>query len=471
MRRFRRARKARGMSVARSLGIVAVAAAFLLTAWSDVIAQSGESSADGKVLVADVDGPIDQVMARFISRTLGHADGDGAQLVVLRIDTPGGRLDSTRDIVADILASPVPVVSFVAPPGARAASAGTFIAAAAGLAAMAPSTNIGAASPVGASGEDLDETLARKVKEDAAALIRSLAAQRGRNAEALEATVFEAVAYSAEEAVENNVVDLIAEDLEDLLAQLDGMSIPVAGGEETVHTAGAPVEEIGQNFIERALSFLTIPDVAFLLLSLGGLAIIVELWSPGLIGPGVVGVIMLLLAFAGIGNLPFSWAGVALIAVAFVLFFVETQVPGFGIFGIAGIVSLILGGVMLVGFFGAPGLPAPTVRVSAWTLAGMGGGAGLLMLWFVRELRRSRKAAGYVSPIEARALVGQTASVTVRLDPEGEVRVAGERWSARLPGGETADTGADVVVNRVEGLTLEVGLVAQARDAAREANR
>jgi membrane-bound serine protease (ClpP class) len=411
-----------------------------------------------EVIVAEVEGDIDRVSARFIERALESADRDGAELIIIRLDTPGGLFDSTRAIVRDILDSRVPVVVYVAPSGARAASAGTFIAAAAGVAAMAPATNIGAASPVGPGGEDLPKTLSSKAKEDAAALIRSIALSRKRNAEALEATVLEAKAYSAEEAVEKGVVDLIAVDLRDLLAQLNGRSISTANRDVVVDTESPSVRDLKPSFLERALGFLGNPNVAFLFFAAGGLLILIELWTPGTFGPAIAGIILLLLGFAGLAVLPFSWAGVALIVLAMALFFVESQVPGFGLFGIAGIVSLILGGVFLFGFFGTPSLPAPTVRVSPWTRVGVGGAAGLVVLWFVRELRTARKLPAYQSPHAAASLIGKTARVSKALEPQGEVSVAGEFWTARLPRGATASAGADVVVKGVDGLVLMVEL-------------
>jgi len=432
--------------------------AFAFAAWLAASFSGPARSEGGEVLVAEVDGVIDQITARFVSRALDAAERDGAELVVIRLDTPGGLLDATRGIVRDILDSSVPVAVYVAPPGARAASAGTFIAAAAGVAAMAPTTNIGAASPVASGGEDLPETLSKKAREDAGALIRSIASRRQRNSEALEATVTEARVYSAEEAMEKGVVDLIAVDLRDLLDKLDGRAIPASARDITVDTDSASVRTLKQNLFERALGFLANPNVAFLLFSLGGLAIVIEFWTPGTFGPAIAGIIMLLLAFAGLSVMPFSWAGVALIVLAMVLFFVESQVPGFGLFGIAGIVALILGGVFLVGFFGTPSIPSPSFRVSPWTLVGVGAAAGAVVLYFVKELRSARKLPKYESQFAASALIGKTARVTRDLAPEGEVAIAGERWLARLPKGAIAVAGLDVVVKGVEGLVLTVEL-------------
>ena len=441
--------------IATATMAIGLALTGVLAGQRPVHAQSGGA---GDIVVAEIDGTIDSVMARFVDRVLDSARDDGVQLVIFRIDTPGGRLDSTRDIVTDILASEIPVVSYIGPPGARAASAGTFISAAAGLAAMAPSTNIGAAAPIDGSGDDLPETLERKVTNDAAAFIRSIATQRGRNPDVLERTVREASAYSAEEALESNIIDLIAADIDDLIRQLDGMAIPAASENVLVRTEGARVREIDFNIVEKVLAFLSTPDIVFLFFTLGGLALIVELWSPGLVGPGVVGVILLLLSFAGLGQLPFNWAGVALIVFAFILIFAETQIPGFGIWGIAGTASLILGGLFLVGFFGTPEFDAPDTQVSKWLLISVGAVVGLIVLWFARELRASARAPGYVSPLSTGVLVGQDAVVSVPLDPDGEVTLAGESWTARLLVGNAIPEGDTVIVRNVDGLTLEVEL-------------
>ena len=268
--------------------------------------------------------------------------------------------------MTDIFASPVPVVVYVAPEGAQAASAGTFVAAAASINAMAPATNIGAASVVGAGGEDLPETLQKKANEDAAAFLRSIADRRGRDVDALEAAVFEATAYSAAEAVELGIADFVATDIGDLLSRLDGTEIEVSDGVVTLRTTGTVIERVDMNIIERSLSFLANPNIAFLFISIGGIALIVEIWNVGLWIPGTIGVILLLLGFAGVGQLPFSWAGVGLLVMALVLFLLEAQAPGIGYFGAAGTVCLILGGIFLVGFFGPPEIPGPQIGVSRW---------------------------------------------------------------------------------------------------------
>jgi len=409
-----------------------------------------------KVIVADVDGAIDPVMARYLTRVIDDAQSDDVALLILRINTPGGLLESTREIVADMLASETPIVTFIGPSGARAASAGTFITVAGGLAAMANSTNIGAASPVGGAGEDIEGTLGRKVTNDAAAFIRSIAEQRGRNAFALERTVRAAAAYTAEEALRENIVDLFALDVDDLLEKLDGMSIPTASGSVEVHTGELSVSEVGFGFVDNILSFLSNPDIVFLFFSLGGLALVVEIWSPGLVGPGVIGVILLLLSFAGLGQLPFHWAGLGLLGLAILLIIAETHAPGFGIFGIAAGASLILGGLLLVGFFGTPEFGDPDFSVSWWLLYGMGGSVAAVAVWFGWIARQARDIPDYVSPHSFEGLVGEHGTVTVDLDPEGEVMVAGERWGALVENEQKLEAGSEIEVSSVQGLVLIV---------------
>jgi len=404
------------------------------------------------VVVVELDVTIDKVSARFLSRALDEAEDAGATVAVVRIDTPGGLLDATREMVGTIFGSDVPVVSFVAPEGAQAASAGTFVASAAALVAMAPATNIGAASVVGAGGEDLPETLSRKATEDAAALIRSIAARRDRPVAPLEATVREATSYSALEAVDLGIADLVVPDLDRLLAELDGRTLETASGARPVHTAGAAVRTIEMNVFERILAFLADPNIAFLLISLGALALAVEIWSPGLWVPGALGVVFLVLGFAGIGFLPFSWAAVVLLGLAVLFFVLEGLNPGVGLFGAFGTAGLVLGGLFLLG---GSELPGQAISVSPWLLAAMGVVAGLFTLLLVRELRLSHRPV-YMSPYARERLLGEVAEVTVRLAPTGEVRLAGETWGAKLRGVGVAEVGERVRVADVAALGLVV---------------
>jgi membrane-bound serine protease (ClpP class) len=322
---------------------------------------------------------------------------------------------------------------------------------------MAPATNIGAASVVGAGGEDLPETLSRKATEDAAALIRSIARRRGRPQAPLEATVREATSYSAQEALELSIADLLAPDLERLLAALDGRTLAAADGDVAVRTEGAPVRTLDMNLFERILSFVADPNIAFLLISLGALGLAVEIWSPGLWVPGAIGVISLILGFAGVGNLPFSWAAIALLALAVLFFVLEGLHPGLGLFGAFGTVALVLGGLFMLGGSGAPELPGGELRVSRWLLAGIGASTGLFVLVLAREMRLSHRPV-YVSPFARERLLGDLAVVTVRLAPRGEVRLAGETWTAELRGADAAEVGEQVRVAELSRLGLLVEL-------------
>ncbi len=400
-----------------------------------------------------MDGVIQPVTADFLSRAIDDAVEADAQVLIVRLDTPGGLLSSTREIVEEILGAEIPVVVHVAPSGAQAASAGTFITVAAHVAAMASATNIGAAAPVGSGGEDLPDTLESKATQDAAAFIRSIGERTGRNVEALAETVLNARSYSASEALEEGIVDLLAEDVDELLGSLDGRTVEVGGREMVLETAELEIREISRTALERFLGLIANPDIAFLLLSLGGLGVMVELLSPGLLGPGIVGVIALALAFVALGNLPVNWIGVGLILMAMALFFMEMQAPGIGIFGIGGALSFVLGAFLLFGGFSPPAIPSPSFRVSIWMIGGVSAVlfAGLLMVF--RSLAVYRRTA-YESP--SGNLVGQAGTTVTPLEPQGSVRVAGETWSAVSGSGESIEQGAEVVVVEMDGLTVKV---------------
>lgn len=449
-----------GQRATRWWSIATVAGAALALAAS-ALGQDAPSSGEGPVVVVELDSVIDKVSARFLERALDGAEEDGARLVVIRIDTPGGLLDATRDMVGDVFGSRVPVVSYVAPEGAQAASAGTFVASSAAFVAMAPATNIGAAAVVGAGGEDLPRTLSRKATEDAAALIRSIAARRGRPVAPLEATVRQATSYSAGEAVDVGIADLVARDLDGLLTALDGRELATADGTVVVDTSSAAVERVEMSVFERILSFLADPNIAFLLISLGILALAVEIWSPGLWVPGAIGVVSLVLGFAGVGFLPFTWAALVLLGLAVLFFVLEALHPGIGLFGAFGTVSLVLGGLFMLG---GSELPGQAIEVSPWLLAGVGVVAVLLTALLVREMRLSHRVI-YVSPYAKERLVGELAQVTVRLAPRGEVRVAGETWTAELRSGGSAEIGERVRVADLSQLGLVVEPAASAEEA------
>jgi len=355
----------------------------------------------------------------------------------------------------------VPIAVYVAPDGAQAASAGTFVGAAAHILAMAPTTNIGAASVVGANGGDLPDTLSRKATQDAAAFIRSIAERRGRNVSALEATVLAAKSYSASEAVELGIADFIAADYDSLLDQLDGYPVDINGARVELEIEGAVTSQMELSLLESVLSFISNPNIAFLLVSLGGLGVIVELWNPGLWIPGTLGVLFLVLGWAGVGQMPFSWAGVALILLSMLLFYLETTAPGIGYFGVAGTVTLVFGGVFLVGFFGNPTFTGTDPAVNRWLLGIIGVSTGTLVLWFALELRKSKDILLYQSPTLVASMVGNSGVVSADLTPSGQILLNGEIWSGEYDGdsNKRISVGTEVEVVSVDGINLKVKLL------------
>ena len=432
----------------RALSIV-----FLLMIVAGLLGPLAGHAQTPHVLVMDVDGIINPVKQRFIARALEESGPAQAELLVIELDTPGGLLDSTRKIVELLLDSPIPVAVYVTPAGARAGSAGTFITAAANFAVMTPGTNIGAASPVSSTGEDLENTMASKVENDAAALIRSIAQERGRNEDKLEETVRQAASFTASEAVDFKVVDFIAEDLDHLLDQLHGREVETATGARRLNVQGVEQRPFEKNVLEIFLEIISNPNVSFILLTLGGLGLVIELFSPGLIGPGVVGAICLLLAFLALGNLPVNWIGVIFLALAIGLVVLEIQVSGFGIFGIGAIVSFIVSGILLFNEFGAVSPTMPEVSVSWWLIGGMAATLALALLFVVITIRQSRQAVPQAS---GPGLVGETGVVVGELAPRGLVRVGEETWTAISEDGTVVNTGETVIVAEVDGLILTV---------------
>jgi membrane-bound serine protease (ClpP class) len=405
------------------------------------------------VLVLRVDGVINPVKERLIQRAIKRAEVDQATLLVIELDTPGGLLDSTRKIVESMLAANVPTAVYVSPRGAQAGSAGTFITAAANFAVMAPASNIGAATPVSGAGEDLPETLANKAANDAAALLRSIAQERGRNADKLEETVRQGASFTAMEAVELNVVDFMAEDLADLLARLNGQTVSTNSGTLTVDTRDLPVRRVNGTFLDHFLEFISDPNVTFILITIGGLGLVIELFNPGLYVPGVVGVISLLLAYLALGNLPVNWAGVAFILLAIGLAVLETQVAGWGVLGVGAIASFLVGGLILFTQFGDRSPTLPPMSVNLWLLGGVILVLALALLYLLRLVYQTRR--GDVSP-EHPPLVGELGIVTSDLNPRGVVELASETWTAVSLDDTVIPAGESVIVTQRDGLILTV---------------
>ena len=400
-----------------------------------------------------VDGIINPVKTKFISRAIDQAQQDSAAVLIIRLDTPGGLLGATRGIVTLLLESQVPVAVFVSPRGARAGSAGAFITVAANFAVMAPGSNIGAASPISSTGEDIDDTLASKVENDAAALIRSIAQTRGRNQDGLEQTVRTAASYSAQEALAENLVDFIADDLNDLITMLDGLTAETSSGSVVLETEGLGVRSFEKNILEHFLEFISDPNVSFLLLAVGGLGIVVEMFNPGLVAPAVVGVICLLLAFLALGNLPINWAGVVFVILASVLIVLEVVVAGFGILGVGAIVSLIVGGLLLFTQFGDTSPTMPPIAVSKWMVYGAGGATALALVYVVRQAHLSRMQG---PEDKSFILIGSLGTVTGELNPKGIVLVGNETWTAVSGDDSVIAVGETVEVRSIDGLVLTV---------------
>lgn len=433
------------------LFLIAIIVVLLVSA--HLTPRTASAQAPSHAALIHLDSAIHPVAGRFLERGLEQAATDGAQFVIIRLDTPGGLLSTTREMITAILESPIPVVVYVAPSGVHAASAGTFIVAAAQVAAMAPATNVGAASPVGASGEDLPKTIKSKATEDAAALLRSIANQRNRNADALEKTVIDAVSYTESEALDLGIIDIVAADIPELISMLDGMIVAVPGGEVQLETANIVVQSIDRNAVEKFLDIVADPQITFILISLGGILIIIELINPGLILPGAFGVIALAIAFLGLGNLPANWVGVGLVLLGLAFFYGELLAPGLGVFAISGAVSFILGAFLMFANFSPPPIPTPTIGVNIWAIAAV----ALIMFGFVVTLFvsiRQSKQAHYRSAVIT--MVGNAGFAKTALEPRGTVQVANEVWSAVSDSGATIAAGEEVIVSEVEGLTLKV---------------
>ena len=422
----------------RPQGLVALTLLVLLAA------PAAAAPTPAPVATVVVDGVISPVTLRVVESALAHAKAGGAQALVIQLDTPGGLERSMRAICQRLLNAEIPVIVWVGPTGARAASAGVFITMAAHVAAMAPATNIGAAHPV-AVGGSIDKESMRKIENDAAAFIRTIAVERGRNADWGEKAVRQSVSVTEREAVRLKVVDFVADSIPDLLSKLDGRTVKTSRGPVTFATRQAVAKPIEIGFRDRVLAIITDPNVAYVLMMLGTLGLIFELSTPGAILPGVIGGISLILAFFAFQSLPINFAGLLLILFAIVLFIAEVTVTSHGVLAIGGIVSMALGSLMLydapeVGFRVSWRVMAPTVALTA--------GFFLFALTLgVRAFRR-RPLLG------VSGLVGQSGVARGALEPEGQVSVHGEIWRA-VADRPLAD-GTRVTVVDVQGLTLKV---------------
>ena len=425
--------------------------ALLLSAIGAITSKvTGAQSENPLVIVATIDGEIDNVAADYLHRALERAHDENATALIIELNTRGGLSTAMDDIVDDIVRSAVPVVVYVSPPNARAASAGVFITYASHIAAMAPTTNIGSASPIliGSTGSDeSDETLTRKVRNDAIARITNLAELRGRNVNWAVSAVENAENITADQALELHVVDLISPDLPTLLASINGQTVQTEAGPVTIDTTSVTIEHMQMTAFEQVRSFLANPTLAYLLVTFGLIALFIELANPGIGIPAVAGSLSLILGLIGLGSLPVEWIGLGLMALAFVLFIVDLFVPSLGLLTIGGIVCFLVGSNILID----DGTPSnyQVSRAVIWTMTACFGATAILLGFVVVRSQLKPPKTGMPG------MVGQVGVVRTALDPEGQIMVFGEIWSAQSSAGPIQQ-GEHVTVERSRKLKLTV---------------
>ena len=419
----------------------------LLFSWTSVHAQDGLST----IMVMEIDGTIAPASLQYLERAVKVAERSNAEALILQLNTPGGAIDTMSDMVQIMRSSSVPIIVYVSPRGAMAGSAGTLITLAGHASGMAPETIIGAASPINSDGSDIGETAKAKEIEALKATVRTLAERRGEDAIALaEATIEEARAVSATEAYDVGLVDFIAADLGDLLAQLNGFNVTVLGENRTLNTSNTRVEDIPLTLIEQLLKMLTDPNIVFLLIAIGTQSIFIELGSPGGWVAGFIGVVALALATYGMGVLPVNYFGIIFIIISFALFVLDVKAPTHGALTAAGIGSFIVGALVL---FNSPGTPE-FGRVSVPLVIAV---ALLIAAMFSAILAFALKALKAPARMGQQTLVGRQGVATTDFAPSGEVRVESERWSAeKVDLTESIVKGERIEVVEVEGLRLKV---------------
>jgi membrane-bound serine protease (ClpP class) len=403
----------------------------------------------GRVIAVDIEGVVHPVTTEVIASAIGQAKAQHADAVLVRLSTPGGLLDATRDIVEQVFRSPVPIIMWVGPSGARAASAGFFLLECGDVAAMAPGTNTGASHPVTIGGAEIDAVMKQKVENDAAALMRSIATHRSRNVAAAEKAVRESVSWTDREALDQHLIDAIASDAQTLLRQFEGRTITrFDGRRETLHFADGAIETYRPSARQRLLSAIANPNIALLLLVLGALGIYAEFSSPGLIAPGVIGAILVLLGLTALAMFPIDWLGAALMILAFAFFILEAKFATHGVLTAGGAAAMLLGAVMLID------TTVPELRIRWSTALAVTVPFALItsfLLTIAVRARRNKIITG------AGAMVGQFGVTVGELNPGGTVMVRGEYWSAVAPARIAA--AAPVRVTRIEGLTLRVDAI------------
>jgi membrane-bound serine protease (ClpP class) len=428
-----------------------LAVAAILLASAALLANAGPASAAQSVSLIELDSAITPVTIRLLAGAIDRAQAEGSQALIVQLNTPGGLERSMRSMVQSILGSPIPVIVYVAPAGARAASAGVFITMAAHVAVMAPATNIGAAHPVAVGGGG-DKEMIKKVENDAAAFARTIATERGRNAEWAEKAVRSSVSATEREAVKLKIVDLVAESVPDLLARIDGRAVKTTRGQVTLATKDAPVKVIEVRFRDRFLALISDPNIAYLLMMAGMLGIFFELSNPGAILPGVIGGICLILAFYAFQSLPVNWAGLLLILFGVVLLIAEIKVVSHGVLAIGGVIAMLLGSLMLYD------TPETTgIRLSWYVMIPTVGTTAALVFFAVSM---GIRALYRPSVTGESAMVGRLGVARSALAPEGQVLIDGELWRALSQDGAVA-AGESVKVAAIDGLTLKVTRSAQ----------
>jgi membrane-bound serine protease (ClpP class) len=399
------------------------------------------------VISMKIDGSINPASADFIHNGIEKAIHENAECIIIHLNTPGGLLKSTRVIVSDILESSVPVIVYVSPAGAHAGSAGVFITLASHIAAMAPGTNIGAAHPVSLE-QQMDSTMSEKTTNDAAAFIRTIAEKRHRNIEWSENAVRKSFSYSETEALEDSAIDIIVKNETELLSNIDGKTVELVTGTKTLHTRSAVVKEYKMNAWEKLLDIISDPNIAYILFLLGLYGVIFELYNPGSILPGIVGVIALILALYSMHTLPINYAGLALIVFAIILFLLEIKIASHGVLAIGGIISLLLGSMMLI----KSNSSLEMVKISRTVIIAATTMSALFFVFVVGAgIRAQRRAA--ITGVEG--IIGEIGEVIIPLDPAGTVMLRGERWNAESLVG-SIDKGEKVRIREVRSLKLYV---------------
>jgi len=412
-----------------------------------LVAPAG-AQAPGKVGVLNVKGAITPVVLSYLNRGLRYAQDGNVSLLVIQLDTPGGSVEIMKSLTDEMIRSSVPIAVWVGPEGARAASAGTFVVLAAHVAAMAPGTTIGAASVVSMQGQELDETSKAKITNDLTARIRNFTQRRGAQAQDwAERAVTEAIAATADEVYKLGVIDYIAPTIPDLLRQMDGMTVRVAGKDTVLRTADLPVENLPMTLPEQFLHLITDPNIAFILLTLGLNGLLFELSSPGGFAAGIIGGICLVLGLYALGVLSVNWTGILFIILAFILFIVDIKAATHGVLTVGGIASFVFGALIL--------FSSPVYTISRALVISVAGGTGAFFAFAVSKALMAQKR----KPATGReGLIGMRAVVRIPLEPEGMVMLAGELWKARAEEG-TIDSGQTVEVVGLEGFTVIVRAV------------